>query len=274
MIDVGAVVLRRQSCGRGGIAGRHSCLNGEVAGLRRDAHHDRVTRPRARGEHDVDDVVVDHHGREHHTRAELAISFGEERGVYDDLPGDRSKARCGHLRRQQPQRRERVGGQRCAAIRVILVDERIRAIGSRAPGHIGVATGHEYEIPVQHAVAQSSRAVHGGAETMLRAEHLQRGPHRQQLGGGAGGEQALGIDARNGAFGVEIVKLHAPDRMLELGPVHDGLNAAVRCRLRAQQGCRAEERRKHNGAMGHGEEVVVMCDAGWWKLRPQHEDVQ
>jgi hypothetical protein len=62
--------------------------------------------------------------------------------------------------------------------------------------------------------------------------------------------------------------------MLELGPVHDGLNAAVRCGLRAEQGRREEERRKRNETMWHGEAVVVMCDAGWWKLRPRHEDVQ
>ena len=114
-------------------------------------------------------LSIDDNRRHHDPRSELALPFAEQRRVDEHLAGDSRYALGGDLLREMTERRQRIRRQRLSAVRVILVDERVRPVLLFASGEVRITARDEDEIALNGPVPNGPRAIDARSELMVRA---------------------------------------------------------------------------------------------------------
>jgi hypothetical protein len=165
---------------------------------------------------EVDDVVVDDDRRDDDAGSKFTFAFGEETRIDKDASFDSRDAMGGDLLGEFAGDGERVSRNdlragRCA-VGVIDVLESERTIGLDAVREIGIATRDEDEI--------RTAAIDLGVEAKVRAKYGERRSHGEELGGGTGNEELIGIQTEERPGFVERIHFDAEAGMAVLGAAH------------------------------------------------------
>ncbi|MBV6520315.1 MAG: hypothetical protein MNPFHGCM_00420 [Gemmatimonadaceae bacterium] len=151
---------------------------------------------------------------------------------------------------------------------MIVVLEGQRAVGLKTLRQVWVAAGNEHEVAGERAVPPDrTGAIHSRMETMIRAEHGQRGTGAQQLRGGTRRKELSRVLGEDHPISVGIVELDTPERAFELGPTRYSLYA--RCEGAVLLGTTA--RSGHHGESKDSDDSVTFRHVHWrgGKVQPR-----